>query len=202
MSKKQDKLYKPGCPFTVAKGRNKGKACSRPAGYQTDHIGFGPCISHGGSSKVWQQLSDMNLMQQIEAARQDPDLFDGRRELATARVVLEKLITQWEEEEYDSPDTLGEIRKWVALVIKSQRDITQMLIDKHYYMTTSQVGLVMRESALILRQEMQKAVEEYAPVLVIGPGEENISLDKIMEIVSKNAERRFLEELSFPTEEG
>lgn len=34
-----------------ARGRQTGKPCARPAGWGTDHVGFGECKLHGGSTR-------------------------------------------------------------------------------------------------------------------------------------------------------
>jgi len=40
-----------GCTAIYKKGRHPGKQCLSPPGKGTDHVGWGPCVAHGGAKK-------------------------------------------------------------------------------------------------------------------------------------------------------
>ena len=158
----------PRCSGTLTSGKSKGKPCTRPAGWQTDHPGIGPCLYHGGGDSMWLASDEQEqvevvvrsaLFDKVEAMREDPDLFDGRRELALARALLEKAVEKVEETDYQSPMALQEVRQWIALLLSGQEKVIKSLVSRDYFMTAGAVLLVLKQTGDIWHQEMQKVLD-------------------------------------------
>ena len=178
---------KPRCMELIRKGANKGKPCTRPAGYQTVHPGVGPCIHHGGGSSMWTGNApvkvdedgegevalaphEKSIHKRIEELRSDPDLFDGRKELATLIALLERAVARVDEYGFGSSTMNAEARQLAVSVSNIRLKVMAALAARGYYMTLDQVldilkriGEIWHERMLIVvtrHPELKEALEE------------------------------------------
>jgi len=84
---------KPKCGARKSKGgQHTGELCKLPAGYKTDHPGYGQCKFHGGATENGKRHAAERLAREIaERRRVDVGLFGGRSVVQPHDVLLEEL---------------------------------------------------------------------------------------------------------------
>lgn len=81
-----------GHPACGAKKRQGEGTCQRPAGWGTDHLGFGPCRTHGGNTKNHRTAALRGQAERVLADLHAPPVDNPLTELAriTGQVVAWK----------------------------------------------------------------------------------------------------------------
>ena len=81
-----------GHPCCGAKKRQGEGTCQRPAGWGTDHLGFGPCRTHGGNTKNHRTAALREQAERVLADLNAPPVDNPLTELAriTGQVVAWK----------------------------------------------------------------------------------------------------------------
>ena len=126
------------------------------------------------------------LAERIREIQDDSDLFDGRKELATSRALLERLIQKLEDSGFENMAVLGQIQKLLSTLISGQGRVVSALIAQNYYMSLSQAMTVMRQIGQIWHEEMFRLTET------------NPELRPLLLSIEESASRRFNEELALP----
>jgi len=92
---------KPKIPHAKCGARLKsGKgACSKAAGWRTDHPGQGKCYLHGGATPSkhgrYSSIQSEELREKIARFAKDPDPLNLEPEVALLRAFLEDLVERW-----------------------------------------------------------------------------------------------------------
>ena|SRR3990172_559873 len=103
-----------GSSFCNARTKQTASYCERPAGWGTDHVGYGRCKLHGGSTPNHnKELATVDglplavpksLRAAAEIRKQDPELLSLDGEIAMLRVLEEKIELELGEDDQVSPD--------------------------------------------------------------------------------------------------
>uniref|UniRef100_A0A6M3JVH4 Uncharacterized protein n=1 Tax=viral metagenome TaxID=1070528 RepID=A0A6M3JVH4_9ZZZZ len=153
------------CPGKTTRGRR----CRNPAGYKTDHVGFGYCQDHeqkfGSTGMALQAVSDgyvtknPNLFVQANKYAEDPDIFDVRRELGTLRALAEELLGQVGKDRADL-DKISLLRGVIDTLSKAQERAIRILATKQFFMTFAQVERVIRDLSIIWNEEVDTLIAQ------------------------------------------
>lgn len=83
-----------------AKLKSRPGACSKSAGWRTDHPGQGRCYLHGGATPIkhgrYSSIQREDFRARIERFEADPDPLNLAPEVALLRAFLEDLVERWE----------------------------------------------------------------------------------------------------------
>lgn len=112
------------------KGNNT--RCLRPAGYRTDHAGYGRCARHGGAVQRthgrYSSLKHLRLAEKIEKFENDLEPLNIFPELALLRALTEDYIERYEE---TTAAVLAWHTSYIARPIAAQRiEALQRMLDE------------------------------------------------------------------------
>lgn len=78
---------------------NRG-ACTKPAGWRTDHPGQGRCYFHGGATPIkhgrYSAIQREDLRERIAKFEADPDPLNLEPEVALLRAFVEDFVDRWD----------------------------------------------------------------------------------------------------------
>lgn len=150
-------------PTLTCNAMTKKGLCQENAGANTEHLGYGRCWIHGGASIVpgtGKQLSlptPTALKAIVEKAKNDPELFDLRREIAISRGVetyVQDMIMQ--ESDVDVVNgllrTLNSFLATTGRLVKEQHEMEN---GRKYLISVEDVKRVLEDVITIITEEVE-----------------------------------------------
>lgn len=171
---------------------NEDRTCVKIAGWQTDHVGYGACIRHGGNAGRISNTADRRfafmarsrLKQKMDLLLGDMDaLLDLSKELAAAKAIADEIIENFPETD---DDNFSIMLARFTNVLKALATVTDKisLIKSRNALTTAQVMYVRAAIVDVFVKHIQdpKVREQAVNDLVfrLGGGVENFQTGQKM----------------------
>lgn len=150
-------------PTTTCNAKTKKGLCDEDAGANTAHIGFGRCWKHGGASIVpgtgrqLQLPTADGLKAIVERSKDDPDIFNLRREVAISRGVSEYVQNMIMQEE-DVDITNGLLRTlnvFLNTTAKISKTLHEIENGRKYVVSVQEVKKVIEDMVAIISEEVE-----------------------------------------------
>lgn len=165
--------------YCGATAKSTGKPCKRPAGWGTDHVGFGRCKLHGGATPIKHGRYSLAHRQALEAKAekymQDPRPGDLSAELALMRALLQDFLDRY-------PDGISLPLDHIAAIYEMTEKISRMV---------ERISKILSQTALT-QAELQMFQAKLAELLIKyidEPDDRTRLLDELSFTIRSNAGR-------------
>lgn len=131
----------------------KGKTCTHPAGYRTEHFGTGRCWLHGGIvGAIIKKTSYDVLMERAVEYADDPNVFDLRMQIGTLRAMMDSALEQYAQT--GNLEALHAVRQTIDSSVKAVESFFAMCYHKNFAITVAQLDVVLRQIVEIITTEI------------------------------------------------
>ena len=132
-----------------------GTPCQRPAGWGTDHVGYGRCKLHGGNAAIkhgrYSAILRGPFGEAVKRHMNDPNPLDLTPELAVLRGHIDWLTGEIGNGALREKD-VESIRKTVAMLQKTADTVSK--IQTREALTTSELRYIVGEFCTVLRDRI------------------------------------------------